>query len=381
VTVLLALGAGALAVWLWVRSGAVFRNDFIQYWAAGRLLLAHADPYDPNALFSLQQAAGWTGNQPAVMFNPPWTLSLFLLPALLPAGAATGFWLLLQIPVVTGCAAVLWRLYGGERREIGWAVLLGFLFPPVAWTVMFGQASGFLLLGLVLFLLAVRAGAWTLAGMALSLTAVKPHIVLLVWLAVALWALREGRWQVLVGGLTGLLLLSVLPFLLEPGVFAAWIRAFATRPPNRYVSDTLGMALRLLFGRQHVWVQFVPLAGGAAWVVAHWWSRRTRWSWSRELPLAALVSAALAPYGWFFDLVVAVPALLELTVRARALPERRGRTGLLAGYLVFCAIFTGLHFAFWDPYAFVHGWLGGFLLLSYLWLRRVLAPIDVEPTL
>jgi hypothetical protein len=45
--------------------------DFIEYWAAGRVILSSNNPYSPDQLFSLQKSAGWTKADPLMMYHPP----------------------------------------------------------------------------------------------------------------------------------------------------------------------------------------------------------------------------------------------------------------------------------------------------------------------
>src|SRR6266849_8316508 len=61
-------------------------DDFIQYWAAGRLNALGANPYSPDEAFSLekevglsdewQRASGRRLDQGIIMWNPPLTLSI-----------------------------------------------------------------------------------------------------------------------------------------------------------------------------------------------------------------------------------------------------------------------------------------------------------------
>ncbi|MGH7874553.1 MAG: hypothetical protein ACREQO_20355 [Candidatus Binatia bacterium] len=42
-------------------------NDFIEYWAAAKLLIAGGNPYSPEPLLLLQQSAGWSPSVPLIM--------------------------------------------------------------------------------------------------------------------------------------------------------------------------------------------------------------------------------------------------------------------------------------------------------------------------
>ena len=57
-------------------SGNAAQKDYISYWAAGQLLVRHANPYDADVVFRLEKAAGFTEPHPLVMRNPPHALLL-----------------------------------------------------------------------------------------------------------------------------------------------------------------------------------------------------------------------------------------------------------------------------------------------------------------
>jgi hypothetical protein len=71
-------------------------SDFGEYWAAGRLLLAHSNPYSPPALLALQSSVGFTRHDAIMMWNPPWALSIVLPFASLPYGMASFLWLIVK---------------------------------------------------------------------------------------------------------------------------------------------------------------------------------------------------------------------------------------------------------------------------------------------
>jgi hypothetical protein len=57
-------------------SAELFRqmvNDFIEYWAAAKLLLSGGNPYSTEQLLQLQRTVGWSKNEALLMWNPPGT--------------------------------------------------------------------------------------------------------------------------------------------------------------------------------------------------------------------------------------------------------------------------------------------------------------------
>src|SRR5262245_62398128 len=52
-------------------------DDFVEYWAASRLVFTGENPYSTEALLAMQRPL--TGSdKPLIMWNPPWALSLLL---------------------------------------------------------------------------------------------------------------------------------------------------------------------------------------------------------------------------------------------------------------------------------------------------------------
>jgi len=291
-------------------------DDFVEYWAAARLTLAGGNPYDPEQLLPLQRDAGRATDEAVMMWNPPWSLTAVLPLGLLPAREAQLLWLAVNLVAAGWCGGRLWLLFGGDpaRRWVGWAAALGFV--PTLFALQSGQIGPLLLLGAVLFLEAERRGWPALAGAATVLLAIKPHLAYLVWAALGMvWLTRRDRasTRMLVGGaLTGLLATAV-PLLFAPHVLAQYADAMGNRPPDQWVSPTLGTVLRLLFGEGRFGLQFVPVAAGLAWFAWHWRRAGRTWDWAEQLPLLLLVSFVTAPYGaWPFDLVLLLPAVVRL---------------------------------------------------------------------
>jgi hypothetical protein len=313
-------------------------HDFVEYWAAGRLLAQGHDPYDLEAIERLQRSVGHTA-EPILMWNPPWALPLVLPLGLLECRTAHLVWLLLNLAVLAGCADLLWRLYDGpaELRWLGW--LLGLAFLPSAFALLAGQIAPLLLLGVTGFLWCQRRGHDLRAGAAAALLGIKPHLAYLFWPALLLWCLHTRRWRVLLGGAgAGLAALGVALWF-DPDVLAQYAQALSTRPPAQYRSPTLGTLLRLAVGAGSFRLQFLALLPGLAWFVPYWLRHRRDWSWLQRLPLMLLVSLLTAAYGaWPFDLVLLLPAVLQ---PAAAL-ARSGRPLSRALACAACAAINGL---------------------------------------
>ncbi len=370
----LALAAALLVLLLQARSGglaALPLHDFVEYWAAGRLLLAGDNPYDPERIHELERQAG-RSDEGILMWNPPWALPLVLPFALLSVRTVHLVWLVVNLVLVAGCADLLWRHFGGPASRRVVALLVACTFLPTYFALIAGQISPWLLLGAAGFLVLVRRGHDLAAGAAAVLLAVKPHLAYLFWLALLLWAIRQRRWRVLAGGtLTGLAL-TAIAVALDPAVLGQYWHTLTHQPPAQYRSPTLGTLLRLALGGAAFGWQFLALLPGLAWFA--WflhsrWQEGLAWDWAEVLPLLLLVSVLTTAYGgWPFDLVLLLVPVLHVAARVRL------RLAALALHVAINACALALLLQGVEYLAFI--WMTPALLLSYLALLH--APVH-EP--
>src|SRR5262245_42374261 len=105
-------------------------DDFVDYWAAGRLNANGENPYDPDTLLPLERSIGRDTDEAIMMWNPPWTLALVMPFGLMDGRAAQLLWLLCGFVFIGLGADWLWRIYDGpiEKRWVAW--LLAFTFLP-----------------------------------------------------------------------------------------------------------------------------------------------------------------------------------------------------------------------------------------------------------
>lgn len=309
-------------------------DDFVEYWAAAKLLLGGRNPYDPAQLLPLQQLAGRDTTEAVMMWNPPWTLTAVLPLGLLPPRIAQLLWLLANLLAIGFCGDRLWVLYGGDqaKRWRGW--LVAFLFIPTLLALNAGQISPLILLGVVLFLVAVTQEAFVWAGAATVLIAIKPHLSYLFWPALLADVLSRRHEGVILGGLLTATFATLIPLAFSPMVLGHYAEAMIHRPPEQWISPTLGSILRWFFGEDRFVLQFLPMAVGMAWLAWYWPRHRRNWNWKEQMPVILLVSYLTAPYGaWHFDLVLLLPAVMHLLLKPSSADCLLPRTAVWAGLL------------------------------------------------
>jgi len=316
------------------------QNDFVEYWAAGKLFAARANPYSGPEILAIEKSRGFTPGDPLIMLNPPWIMPLVAPLGFLPAIPALVLW----IVACAGCIAASVALLELPVKNRG----LAFLFAPVLGTFMMEQSSPFLLLGLSLFLRLERRRPF-LAGASLALMAIKPHLFLVFWIALAGDCLYRRRWAIAAGLAASLTSVSGLATLVVPGIWRDYrdvVRA-STLDKNAY--PTLPSLLREAIDVHRVWIALVPSFLAVVWGAAYFWRRRAVWNWRREGMPVLLATVLTSPYGWISDQVVLLPPV------AAALDAGARRYSMEILIAINCAALLWLNISFrgmvWLPLA------------------------------
>jgi hypothetical protein len=289
----------------------------------------------------------------------------------MPLGAlspqpATLLWIGLQLAAVVASCFLLWRIYRGPDGLKWLAPLLGLTFAPVVWMVLWGQNTGFVLLGLAGFLYFRQVDRPALAGACASLTALKPHLLAPFGLLLVLDAVtRRGRIALLSGGAAIALGLG-LALLANPDVLSEYRQA--VRDPGQeaealdaWVLPVASYWLRIELGLGF-WVQFVPCLLVCLGLAVHRLTRGSDWNWRDQLPTVIWFSVLATPYGgWIFDLTVLLVPLIALA--ARLVP--RALIILFLGHLTITSITLAFTFTlpgfWWVPFSVLGLWLAGLL--------------------
>lgn len=294
-------------------------RDFVSYWATGRQLVHHGNPYDRAAIAALEHAAGLDVRAVLIMRNPPWALPLAWPLGFLPLRVAAILWSLLLLACLLLSVRMARQLYGSPANRLHWLALS---FTPALICLTMGQTALLALLGLVLFL-RWHGSRPFLAGASLWLCALKPHLFLPFAAALAAWLVTSlvtspiaGRARkLLAGAAAALALSSALATLIDPHAWLDYTRLMRSPAVENEFIPCLASAFRQaidrLFDVRAIWPQYLPVAICCVWAIAYFWRRRATWDWKTHAGPLLLVSLVAAPYCWFYDQCLAIPALLE----------------------------------------------------------------------
>jgi hypothetical protein len=279
-----------------ITGSGVASRDYISYWAAGKLLAQHHDPYDVHAILELEGR----DSRAVVMRNPPWSLWITLPLGFVSAVNGSRLWHLM----LAAALALSTYYLRGKRRDYGAA----FLFAPAICCIAYGQTSLFVLLGVCGFIY-FREERPLIAGAALSLCALKPHLLLPFFTVVLAWTLTRRSFA-LIGGLTASWAGEfVLVRALDPNIWSHYRHTMLSSGIDTEFIPTVSGTIRH-FSACPLWLQFAPTLIATIWAVTYYLGHAEEWDWTRHGSLVLTVSILFAPYAWLADLVLFWPVLM-----------------------------------------------------------------------
>lgn len=274
--------------------------DFDAFYIAGQMVWEGTllEAYDP-AVTQARQSALAGG--PIFM---PWSYppQFDLVVALLPLGSrGTSY----AVFMLLSFALFLWPLYRLSGRYFP-AVLFASI-PTLGYTTICGQ-NGFLTAGLLGFVALAWLRGSDRAGIPLGLMVIKPHLAL----GIGLLALVTPRWRVVVWAGAVVVLSSALATLaFGPSIWQAFLDGTAAAKANmalgRYPLHRMTSVYAALHSLQlgpslalavHLGVALVALG------TILWLARFSGWTARRIFGLSLLLSLAISPYNYDYDMPI-----------------------------------------------------------------------------
>lgn len=289
-------------------------RDFVSYWATGRQLVQHANPYDREAIMRTEHAAGLDKNAVLLMRNPPWALPLAYPLGFIGLKTAAILWSLVLLACLITSVRLIQTLHNLPHSQIHW---LGFSFPPALICLIMGQTSLFSLLGLVLFLRLHRTHPFA-AGVSLWLCALKPHLFLPFGVVLLGWIFVGRSYKLLAGAATALGTSCAAAYCIDPSAWPRYLEMMRAPEIDNQFIPCLSDALRLWFRPEAIWLQYLPALLCCIWALRYFWRRREIWNWTEHGGPLVLSSLLFAPYCWLYDQGLALPALLHRAYLSRS---------------------------------------------------------------
>lgn len=289
----------------------VMPRDLSVYLASTKALLLQRSPWDAAQISSVAHAYGY---MPADMNAAGlWTLPMvfpFLAPfTLLPYPLAAGLWSFVNLLLLWADANLIRQWLPGLKPRT--QVILIVAFPPVFALLLWGQIPGLVLFGYLAFIYCAWRHRDVLAGLCLVLATFKPHLGFLALIFIAYWIVREQRWKVVAGLVLGLSLVIGLVFVFSPNWITDYRNAVQDLPLSYDASTFFRVLHRVIFPQQPE-TQFIGLVASSIGLSVYLLWRRPHIGLLPMIPFLLTWSISLAPYGWIYDQIVALPALMWL---------------------------------------------------------------------
>jgi len=337
-------------------------GDFLAYWSAAHLFVHGGNPYNQAEMSSLQYQIDperfslSTGLINA--WNPPWLILILLPIGLIPYAIAIPIWIFCNTFLIGMALIITWKLCIGDQKSRGilFVYLAGFLFVETLSYLAIGQITSLVLLGIVLFIWLLERDLDILAGIALLLTTIKPHISYFFFLLVFIWIIQNHRWKVFVGFCLTALISLVIFWILIP----SWVKDYAllvsSLPYNSVYTSTLGNFISEKFNISIFNFSAVLLI----FIVKPLLKLITKDGWLTTTNLALLSSIPLSPFGFNFDQIVILPAIVQIISWSSAhLVPRKSTIFVIISFIFFDLILlimtsiNGLehYWFFWIPIA------------------------------
>lgn len=298
-------------------------TDFIAFYAAGRV----AEQHDMSKAYNIDLQRQVEEKESNIELEERHVLLYNHMPYLIPVLSAlvtenytTSFirWALLMLAShVLGCALLVFNLKRKPDEAFSHPLFWGaVLFFPFFQSVLLGQDSALLFLGVVLWFAGLKKNNDWLAAAGLALCTVRPHICLI--LAIPMLFQKRGvAWRaILTGG--GLALVSVLLIgsngtldflkILQISAGGTWFGM-----NEKDMLNLIGLVYRLFPAlpaeliRILGWVGFAAGMGASVWV----W-QKTNPSQASKLGLSILIALFLVPHLHYHDLTLLIVPLAFL---------------------------------------------------------------------
>jgi hypothetical protein len=357
-------------------------DDFGHYWAAGKLTVEGSNPYSADNVQRLRDHAVGFRTEYTVIpiaWTPPWSLILLVPFGLFGYPIGRLLWLITCITIILVCSDILWQIYSSGRKNLVLIWIVALTFGPSISVLHKGQITPWVLIGITGFLyyLYIHPNDW-IAGAFTLFISLKPQLFYLFWPILLLWGIRNHRWRVLISSLLVLLVATFIAMSFNVNVVKQYIEALLYNTPKDWATPTIGGYLRLIFGIEYYWLQFIPPVGGLIWVLFYWRHNIETWSWKTNTPPLIFASILTVAYAWTYDQVIILVAIIYVLSGVISKAGQK-QILLLLGFLMFINLLDILLHR--NLHEFWFGWLAPLYLVWYFIGSRIISTLIAKPLL
>ncbi len=289
-------------------------GDFLAYWSSSRLLISGGNPYDHAALSALEHSTvPALGPQSQIFlntWNPPWLILIFSLFGSLPFSIASPIWIFCNTVLIGLALIISWQLCERNRAPKGilFVFLAGYLFGETLSYLVLGQITSLVLTGLVLSIYLIDRKLDFLAGATLLLTTIKPHVSYFFLLIVLIWIIQNRRWRILLGLVLSASFSLIVFWIINPNWVANYITLITGMPYSSIYTSTLGSFMAAMLKTNIFYFLVICLL----FLIKPLLQILKSDGWLTVMNISLLLALPLSPFGFSFDQIVILPAIVQI---------------------------------------------------------------------
>lgn len=292
----------AILVASFLTSLDIGRNDFQAYWLGVQLFFSGKNPYDLQLHQQLAAGVAGVSSGALQLWNPPWIFLILSPIALWNFPTALFALQLTNVCLAAALGVLAARMFRERIKSSVVAALLAFSFPPIIINLYLGQLGILIAFGVLLGLWALQQRRDYLAGFAFLLALPKPHSWFLFIPLIGLFVFKQQRWQVLLAGVGGLLLLSGGCLIINPKIFSLWLSL--DNDPLVWASSSGVTLARMFFsngGMMSEWPLFALPFLSILVICGLFFKLQNRIEPEVAYVCVSVLCCLTTPFGWVFD--------------------------------------------------------------------------------
>ena len=349
-------------------------DDFVGYWTAGKLIASQKNPYSQENFININRGMGFDVIVLLPVYYPPTVLPILLPFGLISFPISRYLWLILSIIGIFLSGFWIWRLYAGPENK-RWIVFLCILtLAPSYFSLIEGQITFLILLGLVGFIYFIDERKWFLAGMLLTILTIKFQLVYLIWVVVLIWMFDQKHWRLFFGLIFSTAFLMTISFIFQPSIISDYFALMINDAPAQCGYVSLSAFFCAISREGTRWLRYLPPVIGTIWVAIYYFKYKEYWIWKDKISLILIVSLMTAPLTWMHDQLLFLIPVIEIVILMIGYGYDRRANWTIAFYLLINIVTflmipssrTAQHYYLWMPVVF---------LILYLYSKRNFSPL------